>query len=197
MKDSIIKLISLLPVIAFFIVYKSSGDLIFATGVIVAGCVLTTILEFILKRTISRMQIFMVVAVLVFGIPTVLLKDPTIIKWKVTAVNLIFALLIFIFQYLLKKNPLGFLFGRELKMPDDCWTFLASSWMIFFIFAAALNVVIAFYLPALFGISDSEAESLWVDYKTFGNAILNLIFAIISMMLLIKKHPGLLDELKH
>ncbi len=197
MKDSIIKLISLLPVIAFFIVYKSSGDLILATGVIVAGCVLTTILEFILKRTISRMQIFMVVAVLVFGIPTVLLKDPTIIKWKVTAVNLIFALLIFIFQYLLKKNPLGFLFGRELKMPDDCWTFLASSWMIFFIFAAALNVVIAFYLPALFGISDSEAESLWVDYKTFGNAILNLIFAIISMMLLIKKHPGLLDELKH
>ena len=197
MKDSIIKLISLLPVIAFFIVYKSSGDLILATGVIVAGCVLTTILEFILKRTISRMQIFMVVAVLVFGIPTVLLKDPTIIKWKVTAVNLIFALLIFIFQYLLKKNPLGFLFGRELKMPDDCWTFLASSWMIFFIFAAALNVVIAFYLPALFGISDSEAESLWVDYKTFGNAILNLIFAIISMMLLIKKHPGLLDDLKH
>ncbi len=197
MKDSIIKLISLLPVIAFFIVYKSSGDLILATGVIVAGCVLTTILEFILKRTISRMQIFMVVAVLVFGIPTVLLKDPTIIKWKVTAVNLIFALLIFIFQYLLKKNPLGFLFGRELKMPDDCWTFLASSWMIFFIFAAALNVVIAFYLPSLFGISDSEAESLWVDYKTFGNAILNLIFAIISMLLLIKKHPGLLDELKH
>ncbi len=197
MKDSIIKLISLLPVIAFFIVYKSSGDLILATGVIVAGCVLTTILEFILKRTISRMQIFMVVAVLVFGIPTVLLKDPTIIKWKVTAVNLIFALLIFIFQYLLKKNPLGFLFGRDLKMPDDCWTFLASSWMIFFIFAAALNVVIAFYLPSLFGISDSEAESLWVDYKTFGNAILNLIFAIISMLLLIKKHPGLLDELKH
>ncbi len=197
MKDSIIKLISLLPVIAFFIVYKSTGDLILATGVIVAGCVLTTILEFALKRTISRMQIFMVVAVLVFGIPTVLLKDPTIIKWKVTAVNLIFASLIFIFQYLLKKNPLGFLFGRELKMPDDCWTFLASSWMIFFIFAAALNVVIAFYLPSIFGISESEAESLWVDYKTFGNAILNLIFAIISMLLLVKKHPGLLDELKH
>lgn len=197
MKDSIIKLISLLPVIAFFIVYKSTGDLILATGVIVAGCVLTTILEFALKRTISRMQIFMVVAVLVFGIPTVLLKDPTIIKWKVTAVNLIFASLIFIFQYLLKKNPLGFLFGRELKIPDDCWTFLASSWMIFFIFAAALNVVIAFYLPSIFGISESEAESLWVDYKTFGNAILNLIFAIISMLLLVKKHPGLLDELKH
>lgn len=82
-------------------------------------------------------------------------------------------------------------------MPDDCWTFLASSWMIFFIFAAALNVVIAFYLPTLFGISESEAESLWVDYKTFGNAILNLIFAIISMLLLVRRHPGLLDELKH
>ncbi len=197
MKDKIIKIVSLLPVIAFFIVYKSTSDLILATAVIVAGCVITTILEFALKRTISRMQIFMVVAVLVFGIPTVLLKDPTIIKWKVTAVNLTFAGLIFIFQYILKKNPLGYLFGRELKLPDDCWTFLASSWMIFFIFAGALNVLIAFYLPSLFGISESDAEELWVDYKTFGNAILNTIFAIISMLLLVRKHPGLMDELKH
>ncbi len=197
MKDKIIKIVSLLPVIAFFIVYKSTSDLILATAVIVAGCVITTALEFLLKRTISRMQIFMVVAVLVFGIPTVLLKDPTIIKWKVTAVNLTFAGLIFIFQYILKKNPLGYLFGRELKLPDDCWTFLASSWMIFFIFAGALNVLIAFYLPTLFGISENDAEELWVDYKTFGNAILNTIFAIISMLLLVRKHPDLMDELKH
>ena len=197
MKDSIIKIFNFIPVIAFFIVYKSTGDLILATAVIVAGCLLSTALEYALKRTISRMQIFMIVAVLVFGIPTVLLKDPSIIKWKVTVVNLVFASLIFVFQYVLKKNPLGYLFGREINMPAQCWTFMASCWMIFFIFAAALNVVIAFYLPSLFGISEAEAESLWVDYKTFGNAILNCVFAILIVAIMLKKNPSLLEELKN
>lgn len=196
MKESIIKLIGMLPVIAFFIVYKSTGDLILATAVIVGGCILTSLIEFIMTRSISRMQIFMLAAVLIFGIPTVLLRDPAIIKWKVTVVNLTFALLLFVFTYVLKKNPLSFLFGRELNLPADCWLFLAKGWMLFFTFAAALNILIAFYLPDLFGISVEQAESLWVDYKTFGNATLNFLFCIVCIVFMVKKYPNLINELK-
>ena len=186
----------MLPVIAFFIVYKTTGDLIIATATIVGGCILTSLIEFLLTHSISRMQIFMLAAVIVFGVPTVLLRDPAIIKWKVTVVNLIFAILLFVFTYILKKNPLSFLFGRELKLPPDCWLFLAKGWMFFFAFAALLNIVIAFYLPELFGISAERAESLWVDYKTFGNAILNFLFCIVSIGFMVKKYPNLLNELK-
>lgn len=196
MKDTSLKIISFVPILVFFAVYKGTGDLVLGTAVLVFGVLITTALEFMLKRSISRMQIFMAAAVLIFGIPTVLLRDPSFIKWKVTAVNLILALLIFITQYVLKKNPLGYLFGQELKLPQECWKFLASCFMFFFIFAAMLNVIIAFYLPTLFGISEQEAESWWVDYKTFGNGILNILFAIICVLWMVLKNPQLLSELK-
>ena len=196
MKDTIIKILGILPVLAFFIVYKSTGDLVNATAVIVGGCLFTSLIEFVLNRSVSRMQLFMLCAVLIFGIPTVLLQDPSIIKWKVTVVNLIFALLLFIFTYIVKRNPLSYLLGREIKLPDDCWHFLAKGWMIFFTFAALLTVVIAFYLPAIFGISPESAESLWVDYKTFGNAILNFLFCLVCIGWMVKNHPELLNELK-
>lgn len=194
MKDNIAKIINLLPVIAFFITYKTSSNLVLATAVIVGGCLISTLIEYFLTRKISRMQIFLVIMVLLFGLPTVLLRDPSIIKWKVTVVNLVFALLIFVCQYVLKKNPFNYLLGRELPLPADAWDFLAKSWMIFFVCAGMLNIVIAFYLPSLFGISNTQAESLWVDYKTFGNGILNFLFALACIGVILHRHPELLKD---
>lgn len=194
MKETLVKIINLLPVIAFFITYKTSANLVLSTAVIVGGCLAATAIEYALTRKVSRMQIFLVVMVLLFGLPTVLLRDPSIIKWKVTVVNLVFATLIFVCQFLLKKNPFSYLLGREIELPEDGWNFLAKAWMIFFVCAGLLNVVIAFYLPQLFGISESEAESLWVDYKTFGNGILNFLFAIITIWVVFRRHPELLKE---
>lgn len=190
----LLKIIQLLPVIAWFLVYKTTKNLVLATGVIIVGCVLATIFEYFLTKRIAKMQIFLVIAVIIFGLPTVLLNDPTIIKWKVTVVNMLFALAIFVCQFILKKNPFSMLFDKELKLPDQAFATLSLSWMIFFIFAGLLNIVIAFYLPDLFGITAQQAESLWVDYKTFGNAILNGAFALVCGGILIKKHPEILKE---
>ena len=66
--------------------------------------------------------------------------------------------------------------------------------MYYFIFAAGLNLVIAFALPSLIGISYQEAESWWVDYKTFGNSILNFVFAILCLLWVFKKYPDLIKE---
>ena len=190
------KLLELAPAVAFFVSYKLTSDLIMATAVIVASCLAAALLQYILTRVISRMQIFVTAAVILFGLPTVLLNDPEIIKWKVTCVNGILALAIGICQYGFKKNPFAYLFGREVPLPDFIWHKLGLWWMIFFVFAGMLNVVIAFYLPTLFGIDIKSAEALWVDYKTFGNAILNFIFAIGSIGYLMKKHPEAMASLK-
>ncbi len=191
-----LKFLELLPAIAFFVSYKLTADLILATAVIVASCIIGIGIQYTLTKTISRMQVFVTCAVIVFGLPTVLLKDPEIIKWKVTAVNIVLALLIFIFQNILKKNPIAYLIGKEISLPDHIWLKLGTAWMIFFVLAGLLNVVIAFYLPDLFGIDEMTAESLWVDYKTFGNAILNFIFALLSIAFLMKKYPEILTQLK-
>ena len=190
----LVKIIEFLPVIIFFVSYKMTSNLILATTLIVGSCVVATIAEAIITKKLSRMQVFLVFAVLIFGVPTILLKDPSIIKWKVTVVNMILATAIFFFQFILKKNPFALLLGKELPLPDKAFATLSVFWMVFFFFSGMLNIVIAFYLPDLFGITKEYAEELWVDYKTFGNSIINVIFALFTGFVLIKKYPELLKN---
>lgn len=190
----LVKIIEFLPVIIFFVSYKMTSNLILATTLIVGSCVVATIAEAIITKKLSRMQVFLVFAVLIFGVPTLLLKDPSIIKWKVTVVNMILATAIFFFQFILKKNPFALLLGKELPLPDKAFATLSVYWMVFFFFSGMLNIVIAFYLPDLFGITKEYAEELWVDYKTFGNSIINVIFALFTGFVLIKKYPELLKN---
>lgn len=190
----LLKIIEFLPVIIFFVSYKMTSNLILATTLIVGSCVVATIAEAIITKKISRMQVFLVFAVLIFGVPTILLKDPSIIKWKVTVVNMILATAIFFFQFILKKNPFSLLLGKELPLPDKAFATLSVYWMVFFFFSGLLNIVIAFYLPDLLDITKEYAEELWVDYKTFGNSIINVIFALFTGFVLIKKYPELLKN---
>ncbi|MBO5566615.1 MAG: septation protein IspZ [Succinivibrio sp.] len=190
----IIKIINFIPLIAFFITYKMTSNMITATAVILGGCIIASVLEFLISKKISRMQIFLTVAVIIFGLPTILLNDPQIIKWKVTVVNFLLAGAIFVCQIILKKNPFSYLFGQELPLPEQAWSSMAKYWMVFFVFAGILNIIIAFCLPALIGVTEQEAESIWVDYKTFGNAILNFIFALACGLWIFKKNPELLKE---
>ena len=110
----IIKIINFIPLIAFFITYKMTSNMITATAVILGGCIIASVLEFLISKKISRMQIFLTVAVIIFGLPTILLNDPQIIKWKVTVVNFLLAGAIFVCQIILKKNPFSYLLGQEL-----------------------------------------------------------------------------------
>ena len=189
-----LKVLEFLPVIIFFICYKVSQNLILATSCIIVACLICSLINYLVTKSISRLQIFLIFAILIFGVPTILLKDPSIIKWKVTVVNALFAITIFVFQYILKKNPFSFILKKELPLPDKAFATLGTMWMVFFVLAGALNVVIAFYLPDLIGVTKSEAESLWVDYKTFGNPILNTIYALISGGVIIKKYPEILKD---
>ena len=190
----LIKILQFLPVIIFFVSYKTTSDLILATSLIIGSVLVCSALEYLVTKTVSRLQIFLIAAVLIFGIPTVLLKDPNFIKMKITIVNLILALAIFIFQVILKKNPFAYLLKKDLPIPDSAYALLSKMWMIFFVFAAGINIIIAFYLPELFGVSQLSAENLWVDYKTFGNAILNVVFTLFCGLIIYKKYPEALND---
>lgn len=183
------KILDFAPAVAFFITYRVTNDLVFATGVIIACCLSSFILQYILWRKASRMQVFLTCAVLLFGLPTILLNDPQIIKLKVTVVNALLAIAILFCQYVLKKNPFSYLFGKEFPIPEHIWGKLGTSFAFYFIFIACLNMVIAFYLPTLFGIDEKHAESLWVDYKSFGNIILNCTFSLLLILFFYKRYP--------
>ena len=190
------KILDFAPALAFFITYRMSSDLVLATGVIIACCLVSFALQYLVLHKVSRMQIFLTGAVVIFGIPTILLKDPEIIKLKVTVVNYVLALAILVFQNFLHKNPFSYLFGRELPLPDHIWSKLGTAFMLFFVFAGTLNLVIAFFLPTLLGIDSKNAESLWVDYKTFGTIILNTVFAFSLIFIMMRRYPEMMEAFK-
>ena len=189
-----LKLLQVVPVIIFFVCYKTTNDLVLATTLIVISCVIASAIEYVLTKTISRMQIFMLVAILALGLPTILLKDPAIIKWKVTVVNFILALALFVFQYILKKNPFAYLLGKEIPLPDEVFKIFANCYMVFFVLAGLLNIVIAFYLPSLFDVTEAQAEDIWVSSKSYGNAIINFVYTLIVLGYLMKKYPKAFSE---
>ena len=76
------KILDFIPALAFFITYRVTGDLILATGVIIAGCTMSFALQYILWKRKSRIGIFMLAAVLIFGLPTIFLQDPAYVKLK-------------------------------------------------------------------------------------------------------------------
>ncbi len=190
------KILDFAPAIAFFVTYRWSGDLVLATSVIIACCLISFLTQYILWRKASRMQVFLTIAVLLFGLPTILLKDPAIIMWKPSIVNWILAVTIFVCQFILHRNPFAYLFGREMPIPEHIWFKLGTYFMVYFVFAGLLNMVIAFHLPQIFNIDAKTAESYWVDYKTFGSTIINVTFTLFVFMVIMRRHPEALAAFK-
>lgn len=190
------KILDFAPAIAFFVTYRWTGDLVLATGVIIAGCILSFAIQYLLWRKTSRIQVFMTIAVMLFGLPTILLDDPQIIKWKPSVVNWILAITIGVLQFGLKRNPFAYLFGREMPLPEPIWFKLGSYFMFWFTFVGIVNMVVAFYTPYLFDIDLKTAESWWVNYKTFGSPALNVTFTIFIFAVVLRRHPEVLAMFK-
>ena len=183
------QLLEMLPVLAWYLTYYYTKDLVLSTAVIIGSTIVSAGIEWIIKKKLSKMQIFLIAAILLFGIPTVIFDDPAIIKWKVTVVNFIFSLTIFIFQYIIRINPFALFLSKELPLPMQAYNALGRYLMVYFVLAGLLNIVIAFYLPELFNITEERAEAIWVDYKTFYNAILNSIVILIYVVVLCIRYP--------
>ncbi|WP_294463206.1 septation protein IspZ [uncultured Ruminobacter sp.] len=93
-------LLNLLPAICFFATYKfSDHNLIYATIAVVISSVITLGGSWILQGKITRIQIVVILTLLVFAIPTIMVKDPSFIKWKVSVVNCVIASGLLICQF--------------------------------------------------------------------------------------------------
>jgi len=58
--------------------------------------------------------------------------------------------------------------GEDLALPEPIWSRLCMAWGVFFLFAGALNLFVAFHY----------STSLWVTFKVFGSLALIVAFAV-------------------
>ncbi|WP_019001152.1 septation protein IspZ [Succinimonas amylolytica] len=174
-------ILNILPALCFFLTYKLAGnDLITATWALLISSGIAMTAYYFMYRTMSRFQIIFICALLIFALPTIIFNDTDFIKYKVSAVNIILAVTFLVIQFGFKKDIASVISGVRNPIPDSVWRKATLATAVFLLFCAGLNYVLAFRLPDLFsGITPAAAEEIWVNYKTYGNAILNVIFTMI------------------
>jgi intracellular septation protein len=174
-------LFDLLPVILFFAAFKLY-DIWIATGVAIGATVLQVAWLLARRKKVDTMLWVSLAIVVIAGGATLFLGDERFIKWKPTLLYGCMALALLFTQHVLGKNPMKALMGGQISMPDEAWLKLTWSWAVFFVFMAALNLVVAFNFPT----------DTWVNFKLFGGMGLLIAFAVAQSFWLAKYMP---DEL--
>jgi intracellular septation protein len=173
--NPIVKLVlELGPLALFFGVYSKLG-IFAATGVLMAGVMVTLGASYAMLRRIPIMPLVTAAIVLIFGSLTLFFHDETLIKIKPTALYLLFAAALFT-GLALNKPILKILFDGALHVTEEGWRRLSWRWAFFLIALAVLNEIVW----------RTQTTDLWVKFKTFGFLPLTLLFALAQAPLIMR-----------
>ena len=171
-------LLDFLPVLAFFIAYKTGGIYV-ATAIIMAAMTIQCAVIWFIKRKVSTMLLVSTALVLVFGSVTLLVHDPVFIKWKMTVLDWLFALAFVLAPRFGGQTLVQRLMGAQVTLPEQHWVTLNLMWIVFFILMGGLNVYVLYHYD----------EATWVNFKLFGTMGLTIVFVIIQGIWLSGKMP--------
>ncbi|MDE0366588.1 MAG: septation protein IspZ [Gammaproteobacteria bacterium] len=174
------QLLDFLPILIFTAVFFAS-DIYWATGALMASVTLQVAVYKLLGRPVGRELKFTFWASMAFGGLTLLLRDETFIQWKPTVVNGLLAASL-IGSHFMRTNLIRKVLGGQLKLPDPVWVRLNFGWAAGFLFAGALNLVVAYNFSMAF----------WVTYKLVGG--LGLTFSYVAVTLFYLHRLGLLAQ---
>lgn len=171
--------IEFIPLIVFFAVYKFF-DIYMATAALVVVTGLQLLYSWLRHRRVEKMQLFTFVLVGFFGGLTLFFHNDLFIKWKVTAINALFAVGLLVSRYGFAKNLIKTMLAKELQAPDAIWDKLNLAWVGFFALCGLLNLYIAFNL----------SQEVWVNFKVFGLLGLTFVFTLLSGLYLYRHLPA-------
>ena len=173
------------PPLLFFAAYIYMRDEVYTlggteySGFIVAAAVFVPILlasmAVLWKLTgkLSRMQVFTIVMVIVFGGLTVWFNDEKFFKLKTTLVYGLFAIILGI-GLLQGRSYLAWVMSEFLPMTDEGWMILTKRLMLFFAALAAANEFVW----------RTMSTDAWVKIETFGFPVLMFLFLWSQIMML-------------
>jgi intracellular septation protein len=168
-------LFDLFPVILFFTAYKFA-DIYVATGVAIAATFAQIGWVWFKHRKVDTMLWVSLGLITVFGGATLLLQNPTFIKWKPTVLYWLFAVVLAVSATFMKKNLIRKMLEEQMTLPEPLWTRLNLSWVAFFAAMGLANLYVAYNF--------SEAD--WVNFKLFGGMGLMVAFIVVQGLFLAK-----------
>lgn len=162
------------PMVLFFLANQKFG-IFYATGVLMAGVVVTLAVSYAITRHLPAMPVVTAILVLVFGSLTFFLQDENFIKLKVTILYALFGGGLLGALYF-GKLLLPAVFDSAFHLDDAGWRKLTWRWSFFFFFLAGLNEVVRRMVDT----------DLWVNFKVFGILPLTLVFALAQLPLMLR-----------
>ena len=171
-------LFDLFPLILFFLAYRYT-EIYTATAVAIGASVLQILWLKLTGKAIETTHWINLSVIVIFGGATLWLKSDVFIKWKPTVLYWLFAAALLIGRFVMGKNLIKHMLGKQIVMADAAWDRLNTMWATFFMAAGALNLYVAF--------SGHFTESQWVNFKVFGLMALLVIF-VIGQSLWLGKH---------
>lgn len=160
-------LADLFPVILFFVAYQLY-DIYVATLVAIVAAALQVAYNHLRHGKVENTHWVTLGLLVVFGGLTLVLHDPTFIKWKPTVVNWLFAAAFLLSQLFMKRSLLRRMMDHAVSLPDQAWLRLNMAWVLFFTAMGVLNLYVAY----------NFSEETWVNFKLFGFLGLTLAFML-------------------
>lgn len=171
------------PIALFFITFRFYDDpqegVLAATAVAIIATVLQVLLFWLKNKRVEKMHIVTLVLITVLGGATLILKDPTFIKWKPTGVNWIFAIAFLGSQFFGDKPFVKRMMSHAVELPEKIWMKLNLAWVVFFTIMGFANLYVAFNYDL----------TTWVDFKTYGMLGLTILFVLLQAVFLAKHMP--------
>ena len=143
------------------------GDLVAATWWLVGGSALALITGFLVEKRLAPMPLVSGGFALVFGVLTLAVHDPRFLKIKPTVTNLCFALALF-GGLIFRRNPLAWMIGDALPLPEDAWRKLTFRYAVFFLGMAVLNEIVW----------RTQADGVWVLFRFPGLWLAAVAFSL-------------------
>jgi intracellular septation protein len=178
-----------IPLIIFFIVWSlderiinvagfeytlggifSAAEFLLVTSILVYGAI------FFVQKRLEKLQIVTLVIVVLACIPTIYFRNTDYLKWKAPIVNWLFAAAFLGSRFFSDKSAIEHMMGHSISAPKHVWHTLNSVWIVYFIVLGAVNLAVAFTL----------SESMWINFKVWGNLIITFVFVFAQMPYLSK-----------
>lgn len=154
-------------------------DIYYASGALIAASAVALAVRWFMYKHLEKSAVITFVIVAIFGTLTIVFHDPQFIKWKVTIIYALFALVLLGGQFIFGKPLIQKMLGKELTLPPQVWQRLNLAWALFFIVCAAVNVYVAFWL----------SMDTWMNFKVFGLTAVTLVFTVASVVYIYRHLP--------
>jgi len=177
MSKFVIKLISYIPLLIFFVIYFKYGqDLMLAIPPFIVATLVALAIVYFLEKKVSMVPLIGGIVITLFGGLALYFDNKIFFYMKPTILSLLLAGVLSFGKLFTKKPLIKILYQDALDLEDEVWQKLNNRWIYFFIFLAVLNEIVW----------RTQSEAFWVNFKVWGLLPITILFGLSQLPLMSK-----------